>query len=1321
MERRKRTRWLVPTDWPLFYKMVFGVVVVVVLALVVTTYVNARTIEPRLREKIGGEFVAMANAQVSHLADILSEKVSILRNVALAEGVRIGAVVANTRYSGDETAIEAELLDLDKQWQSAADDSSLVRSIVDPKFNYLTAQLLDYQQSFQGNARTFLTDRYGGLVAATSRPSGYCYADEAWWLATYNNGRGAFYVGHPEFDSNAGEFVLGMAVPVISKDGKVIGVVHTTFLLDAIYEAVGRVEIGETGRVTVIDSRGFVVADRDPARVGQQVPLSWYAPEILEAASGWRELVDGEGVPVLAGHAAIREVEIEHVDEAAAIHRLGWVLFVHQAREEANAPVDSAFHVVFLATGVFALVAAALAFFVTRAVVSPITDLAVVARRMAAGDLTARAPLRWRDETGELAEAFNRMADEVARMVGELEGRVAERTQALAYRTVQLETAAQVSEAAGRLLDPGELEEQVVALIQERFDYYYVGLFLMDEHGEWTGEPGRWAVLRAGTGEAGRQMLETGHKLEVGGDSMIGGCVAEGLARIALDVGEEAVRFDNPLLPETRSEMAMPLITRGQVIGAISVQSVREAAFGEQDISILQTMATQVANAIQNARLFERVQASLAQTEVLYNVSQSLIVAGEAEELLRAASRPAFEAGATTAVLFYIDTGAEGQPEWAEAVAHIQAGEGAIVFSGAARYYVPEFFLGRLLFANPRQAQMIADVGVIEGGLMDGQTASLLKAMGSRALVVVPLTVGQRWLGMVVLSWPELHKFSSQEEQLYRMIGPQLAALVENQRLVERTQASLAETELLYNVGRCINEAEDLQGIVAAVVEGVSVPAVNRAVLFTYERGKTGEMAFALVAANWYSDQGTPPMSLGTRYPWAMFSKTLKFLLSSETSFFDDIQNDGRIDLALLEVLGGQNIRAMAVLPLWIGTRQLGALLLEAEEVHHFAGHEIRPYRMLLGQMAVAVESMRLLEETHRRATQLETAAEVSRVASSILDVDELLTTSVNLICDRFDWSYVGLFLVDETGKFAVLRAGSGEAGQARLAAGHKLVVGGESMVGWCVANARARIVWSRGNEGGRLDDSLLADACSEVALPLIAVGETIGALTVRSAEDDILSEEDIAILQSMADQIANAVSKARMFEQTQRALAEAEAAYRRYLQQEWEAFFASPLAVRGRGFEDGPEGTVPVSGVWARQQETGALAAPGDGEGQDLPRLVVPIKLRGETIGVIDLEREDDHGWTEGDQTFAESLAEQLGLAIENTRLSEQAQYRARREHFIRQITDQIRGQTDLDAILQTTVVELGKALGTSRAVVRLGTEADFSSSSGDSLPDEK
>jgi signal transduction histidine kinase len=140
-----------------------------------------------------------------------------------------------------------------------------------------------------------------------------------------------------------------------------------------------------------------------------------------------------------------------------------------------------------------------------------------------------------------------------------------------------------------------------VDLICSHFDYYYVGIFLVEESKE-------WAKLSAATGSMGRQMLESGHRLKIEDSSMIGWCIHNGQARIALDVGEDAVRFKNPQLPLTRSEIALPLITHGEVIGAMTIQSALPAAFSRVDITALQTMADQMANAIENARLFtERV------------------------------------------------------------------------------------------------------------------------------------------------------------------------------------------------------------------------------------------------------------------------------------------------------------------------------------------------------------------------------------------------------------------------------------------------------------------------------------------------------------------------------------------------------------------------------------------------------------------------------------------------------------------------------------------------------------------------------------------
>jgi GAF domain-containing protein len=193
---------------------------------------------------------------------------------------------------------------------------------------------------------------------------------------------------------------------------------------------------------------------------------------------------------------------------------------------------------------------------------------------------------------------------------------------------LQLATAAEVSRAASSILDPARLLPEIVNLIRDRFSFYYVGLFLFDESGE-------YAVLRAGTGGAGRQMLEMGHKLKVGGTSMVGWSVANAKARIALDVGKEAVRFDNPLLPETRSEMALPLISRGQVIGALTVQSTEVAAFSDEDIAVLQTMADQVANAIQNARLFEEAQRLAQRERIISQITSKLRSALELETILQ--------------------------------------------------------------------------------------------------------------------------------------------------------------------------------------------------------------------------------------------------------------------------------------------------------------------------------------------------------------------------------------------------------------------------------------------------------------------------------------------------------------------------------------------------------------------------------------------------------------------------------------------------------------------------------------------------------------
>jgi GAF domain-containing protein/CheY-like chemotaxis protein/anti-sigma regulatory factor (Ser/Thr protein kinase) len=171
-----------------------------------------------------------------------------------------------------------------------------------------------------------------------------------------------------------------------------------------------------------------------------------------------------------------------------------------------------------------------------------------------------------------------------------------------------LKAAARAARNIVTILDPEELFQRTVDIICDEFGFYYAGVFLLDAQGQ-------YAVLHAGRGEAGRAMLAEGHKLAVGGNSMIGACIQNRQGRIALDVGAEAVFFENPRLPKTRSEMALPLISGEEVIGALTVQSTEGAAFHEEDIAALQTMADQLAVAIDNSKTHRANKDLLRQAE----------------------------------------------------------------------------------------------------------------------------------------------------------------------------------------------------------------------------------------------------------------------------------------------------------------------------------------------------------------------------------------------------------------------------------------------------------------------------------------------------------------------------------------------------------------------------------------------------------------------------------------------------------------------------------------------------------------------------------
>lgn len=248
---------------------------------------------------------------------------------------------------------------------------------------------------------------------------------------------------------------------------------------------------------------------------------------------------------------------------------------------------------------------------ISQYISGPILQLTNSAEQIAGGNLQIQANVESTDEIGSLAKSFNGMTSRLRDLITDFESNVLDRTQSLNKRNAQLQAVADVGKSITSYRNLLELLQQTTYLIHERFGYYHIGIFLLDARKQ-------YAVLTATNSEGGQKMLERGHQLKVGETGIVGYVAQKLEPRIALDVGEDAVYFNNPDLPKTRSEMALPLVVSGQVLGVLDVQSTEPRAFSEDDISALQILAEQIAVAIQNANLFTETEKALESSRQAY-------------------------------------------------------------------------------------------------------------------------------------------------------------------------------------------------------------------------------------------------------------------------------------------------------------------------------------------------------------------------------------------------------------------------------------------------------------------------------------------------------------------------------------------------------------------------------------------------------------------------------------------------------------------------------------------------------------------------------
>ena len=317
-------------------------------------------------------------------------------------------------------------------------------------------------------------------------------------------------------------------------------------------------------------------------------------------------------------------------------------------------------------------------------------------------------------------------------------------------------------------------------------------------------------------------------------------------------------------------------------------------------------------------------------------------------------------------------------------------------------------------------------------------------------------------------------------------------------------------------------------------------------------------------------------------------------------------------------------------------------------------------------------------QQMTKRAEQLKLVADVAKSAIAIQNADRLLPYIAELVSQSFNIYHVGIFLLDEQNQYAVLEASNTEGGLIMLKRGHRLKVGEQGIVGFVTSRGQPRITLDVGQDAVFFDNPDLPKTRSELALPLKIGERVIGALDLQSTEERAFSDDDISVLDILADQLAIAIQNARSAESARRALLETEVATSQLSGEVWKDYAEKS---RTKGYRYDGVKPEPLANKDNTLDEKDVLS--------------VPVQLRGQTIGRLKLKDTDvNRKWTDDERAIIESTAERVALAMEGARLLDEAQKRAARETFLSEIGTKLGTSFQLDSILRDTVEELGQTL---------------------------
>ncbi len=624
--------------------------------------------------------------------------------------------------------------------------------------------------------------------------------------------------------------------------------------------------------------------------------------------------------------------------------------------------------------------------------------------------------------------------------------------------------------------------------------------------------------------------------------------------------------------------------------------------------------------------------------------------------------------------------------------------------------------------------------------ILNSQLVKLIEVSQFKNVALIPITRNEQLLDLLLIgSKGEQGLYSSEETlgDLKKLLTEAFIRVRNEQELEHR----LSEDEMIILMGQEITLIREL-------------PTLYRT-LHTHIRQTMGDVNFqvAILEANTNSisipymyekgDNDNETITKMESFPIGEGLTSIPIRTKQPLLLVEDAEKRA---LALGAKITGAAPKSWLGTPLIVADEVVGAIVLQdIEREFAFDENDLRFLSSLSVQVAGTIYNTRLLEETRNRAIQLQTAAEIARDISGLLDLGDLLNKAVTLICERFNYYHASIFLVDAMNEFAQIREATGEAGTQMKRAGHKLKVGSKSIVGFVTGNGEPLIVNDTSRDATYFANPLLPETRAEVAIPLKVGQRILGALDVQSTQAFSFAQEDISVLRILADQMAIAVINSELFADTQEHLSQSRllhhvttaAASGTTLEEALTGAVQSLQVTLGGDrvsilLADKDKKTLSINSYVGYSEEIGQLKVPF-GEGitgwvavhqqpqrindvsQDAryiqagsnvhSELAVPLLYRGELLGVLNVESDQVGAYNENDEEMLGTLGGCLSAIIANARLIEQVRRQVDRERLLYDVTSKIRRSTDMQTIMTSTATELSKALGARRTQIKIGT----------------